>query len=300
MNEMVVWLVLVGLVIWFIQMIWKYNQEYEKDRFIRAAVTPTENERENSAPPTPTYEKTDDLQDEMRIILDNVPPETHPKCKVGDHVKLWKPQGRDVAFVFVRGSVGGQGRIGVIEEYSPVPFHLADGGECDAKIVAVDSVRRQVDISCRLVSRQQTAIRKTTANKMAHEKLTDELSKKYAAKKEIKTDARIELIEQHGLEPGQQLFLERLPISFYLSEQKNLVIGLVNQAGKRVAEISGPKSLVTKVIRADNSALVPSFIFTKTEDPSIQKYLDNIRGEVEVTIPAPIKAVPTTKEGGGL
>lgn len=232
----------------------------------------------------------DDVGQTIILVFDRVEVDTLVKCKLGERVNLWQPPDKkSVVFAFARRSIGGQGKIGLVpQQYAPIiSSHLGKNGEYETEIVTVSSGASRVDVRCRLVSAEEAAARKVETLMVAAEKLRDEFVKGYTAKKEYQKTVRVSLPKNNNLHIGQELFLEIHKQEYYLNRADRLSLWLTDYARARVVELRSHGELLRKVLRASFSGVAVKFTLStmETPDPISLKYMETIRGEIEVLIP---------------
>ncbi len=208
------------------------------------------------------------------------------KCRTGDYVNLWVSKDDSYQIhIFRSGTIGGMGRLGFVShEYSGIiSAHLRNGLKYETEIVEVDIAKLQCRIKCRLISPEETAAKNAADAEIAANRLKAELQKKFTPKNYL--SIRVQLPKNHALKIGQQLFLEKQPLEYYLRSALALQINFVDNREIIVAHKSNEPQLTRTILRAFFNNHVMRFSITSIEMPDqyTMNYVDTVEAKVEVS-----------------
>lgn len=175
---------------------------------------------------------TNDLEhtveaDTLLFYVEKIQPEELAQCRVGDYVNLWvRKDDLHKVYIFRSGSVGGTGRIGYVPSKQSyiISTHLNKGLEYETEILEVDVNKLHCKIKCRLISPKETAVKQEAEAEVAASRLKAELQKRYTPKNSL--SIRVQLPKNHKLKEGQELYLEKQPLEYYVQNAEVLSIGV--------------------------------------------------------------------------
>jgi hypothetical protein len=239
----------------------------------------------NNTPITNDLEKTMET-DTLLFDVEKSQPDELAQCRMGDYVNLWvSKDDLHKVYIFRRGSVGGTGRIGYVpSKYSHIiSTHLSKGLEYKAEIVEVKIDKLCCKIKCRLISQEETAAKQAAEAEVAANHLRAELQKIYSPKNSL--SIRVQLPKNHKLKEGQELYLEKQPLEYYIQNALRLHINFVDKSGIVVAQKDNEPQLIRSILRAFFSQCIINFLISSIETPDkyTLNYLERIEAKVEVS-----------------
>jgi hypothetical protein len=208
------------------------------------------------------------------------------KCHIGDYVNFWVPKDdTSKVFIFRRGSIGGTGKIGYIPtKYSGIVItHLSKGLEFETEIVEVNIDKSVCKIKCRLISKEETSAKQARETESAVSRLRAELQKRYTPKQSLLI--RVQLPKNHKFEEGQEFYLDKQPLEYYVQNALSLHINFVDKNGIIVAQKTNEPQLMRSILRAYFSQIAMNFQISSIEKPDkyTLKYLEQIEAKVTVS-----------------
>lgn len=222
------------------------------------------------------------------IVFDTENPrlEEIVKCLVGDYVKLWVPKDDSrVVSIFRRGSIGGDGRIGYVpSKYSRVVSnHINKGLEFETEIVEINVDKSRCKIKCILISKEETIAKQAANSEAASARLNAELQKRYIPENSL--SIRIQLPKSHKLNEGQELYLEKRSIEYYVQNAMNLHINFVDKNGIVIAQKTNEPQLIRTILRAYFNECSMKFQISSIETPDkyTLNYVEHIEAKVKVS-----------------
>jgi hypothetical protein len=225
--------------------------------------------------------------DTLIFYVEKIQRQELAKCRIGDYINFWVPKDNShEVHIFRRGSVGGMGRIGLVpSKYSAIiSAHLSKGLEYETEIMEVNIDKSCYKIRCKLISQEETAAKQAAEQEVAARRLRAELQKRYKPKDSLLI--RVQLLKNHKLNEGQELFLEKQPLEYYIQNAQRLHINLVDKDGIVVAQKTNEPKLIRSVLRAFFSQYAMNFqiISIETPDKYTLNYLDRIEAKVKVSL----------------
>jgi hypothetical protein len=210
-----------------------------------------------------------------------------PQCKIGDYVSFWTPKDNDqLVFIYRRGSIGGTGKIGYVPHkyVSVISKQLQQGLGFETEIIDIDIDKALCRIKCRLISREETEAKQSAMVQEASNQLQNELQKKYAPKQPTMV-IRITLPKDHKLREGQELYLQKQMMDYYIKNADKLQLKFTDADGLIVAYKYNEPRLITTLLRALFSGynITLRIKTIKTLDKYTLKYVNEIEGTAEAT-----------------
>jgi hypothetical protein len=218
--------------------------------------------------------------------LQNVSPEELSECHNGDFVKFWIPKDdQQKIYIFRRRSIGGQGRLGCVPpKYQQILLNqITKGLDYETEITDVDINKTRCTIKCLLKSREETEAKHASDKSAAAISLKAELQKPYKPKNPF--SIRIQMPKNHKLKEGQELYLEKPSLEYYVQNTSGFCINFVDVNGELVAHKNNEPKLILSILRAFFSNCFIKFQITSIDTPDkyTLKYIDNIEGKVIVS-----------------
>lgn len=163
---------------------------------------------------------------------------------VGDRVNLWaSPDAPTKIVIFRRGSIGGQGRLGVVpgSHAKLIAEHRSLSLPIETEVIEKSS--SSCTIACRLVSNEEVGIKK----KDQQDKLRDDLNKPYRPTKPLEFSLHT---KSNALKVGEQLQFVRLPsIEECVSDISSVVLVMSSMDGVKIFEKSDDAAIKVKLVR---------------------------------------------------
>jgi len=239
----------------------------------------------NNSPITNDSEQTV-ASDTIVFDAEKCQPGELAQCHIGDYVKLWVPKDNlRKVYIFRRGSVGGTGKVGYVPgKYSHViSTNLGKGLEYETEILEVDVKNLRCKIRCRLISLKETTAKRAAEAEVAAGRLEAELQKRYTPKGSF--SIRVQLPKDHSLKEGQELYIEKQPLEYYLQNALRLHISFIDENGIVVAQKTNEPQLIRSILRAFFSQCAMKFQISSIEMPDkyALNYIDRIEAEVNVS-----------------
>jgi len=229
-----------------------------------------------------------DNKDTQEIVfeLQNCPKEDLALCKIGGSVSLWMPKdGRQQINVYRPGSLGGQGRLGLIPNkyLNVISKHLSQNLGYNAEILDININKSNCKIKYTPISKQETEARHAKQIEDAATKLKSELQKKYRPRNSISVS--VSLPKNHTLKEEQELFLEKKPLEYYIENAMSLHINFTDLEGNVVANKSNEPSLVRSILKAYFNQCSIKFVIDSIDKPDkyTLKYINEISAKVTVS-----------------
>ena len=171
-------------------------------------------------------------------------PRIQEDTHVGISVKLWIPKVKNPDKVYIYHRDGPGGCIGIVPETQSdaIADHLLDAMEYDARIV--ERTYNTCKIKCRLISREETELKKE--EKKAS--LKKELTKPYNPQKPIML--MIAIKKKNVVKVGDKLIIEIEDLDSYGPYPCPWHIKFLNQAGDIVAIFADDRSTIQRVLKA--------------------------------------------------
>jgi hypothetical protein len=242
-------------------------------------------------PPSNSTSITNDSEqtvetDIISFYVEKTSAEELAQCQIGDYVNLWVPKDAShKVYVFRRGSIGGTGRIGYVESKHSriIATHLSKGLKYETEIVEINAAKLLCKIKCRLISQEETKAKQAAEAEVAASRLRTELQKRYTPKSPLLIS--VELPKNHKLKEGQELYLEKQPLEYYIQNALKLHINFVDKKGIVVAQKTNEPQLIRSILRAFFSQCAMKFQITSIEKPDkyALNYLERIESKVEVS-----------------
>ena len=218
--------------------------------------------------------------------VEKVQPEELAQCRVGDYVNLWIP--KDVlkrVYIYRRGSVGGTGKIGYVQDKfsNIIATHLNKGLKYETEIVEINVAKLLCKIKCKLIGPEETAAKQAAEAEEAASRLRIELQKRYTLKNPL--SIRVQLPKNHKLKEGQELYLEKRPLEYYVQNALRLHINFVDKNGIEVAQKTNEPQLIRSILRASFSQCAMKFHVSSIETPDkyTLNYVEHIEAKVKVS-----------------
>ncbi len=223
--------------------------------------------------------------DALEFQVDNPSAEELVECQEGDGVALWSPKDEPrVVYIYRRGTIGGQGKLGRVPSQfaKVVSEHVSGGWEYEAQISSLKG--SSCTVTCRLISREETAARRDEAARTAGDRLKKELLRKYRDVPKESMTLSVRLLKEHGLVEGEELVLRNRGLDHYVENAASLEIEFTDKKGDIVANASSPSGVIKSILRASFSDIPMTIKLVDIERPekSMFPYLKSIRGKVEV------------------
>jgi hypothetical protein len=199
-----------------------------------------------------TAKLNEDVSSEPNTIIFNVQrPHIRDFNEIGANVNLWTPKDNPVnAYIFHRD--GPDGRIGTVPlKYSDIIIsHILDGREYEAKIIELGA--NICKIKCRLISKEETELRKTRES----EALRIELTKPYNPQKPV--TLVFPMKKKRSAKVGDKLYIQFNDFDSCVQDmgnEKNTFscqwkIKFLNQAGDVVGIFENNKSTIQRILKA--------------------------------------------------
>lgn len=188
--------------------------------------------------------RNDEEPSEPNTIMFNVErPHIRDFNEVGANVNLWIPKEAPVdVYIFHRD--GPDGKIGTIPlKYShKIMSHILAGLEYEAKIIELGN--NLCKIKCKLLSREETEIKKA---KKA-ESLRNELTKPYKPKKPI--EMTFFLYKKRSAKVGDKLIMEFDELDSYVNDLSHGNIRFLNKTGDVVGTFDGYVNIMQRLLKA--------------------------------------------------
>jgi hypothetical protein len=189
--------------------------------------------------------------------------------KIGDRVILLMPKkyGGQQIYIYRIGSIGDNGRLGdVPNEYlNIVSTHLTQDLEYKAEILDINISKSMCKIKLSLVSKQETETRQERLITDFRNRLSIELQKQFTSRDAL--TIKLSLLKTHSLNKGQEIFLEKQSLEYYIQNGLNLQINLVDTNGVIVAKINEPKKIL--ILRAFFSQCAMRILIESIEKPEV-------------------------------
>lgn len=219
----------------------------------------------------------------VTIEVEECPQEELMQCRIGDYVKFWVPKDNpEVVYVFRRGTIGGQGKLGKIpsELTKAISGHLSKGSEYETEILSVKG--STCKIKCRLISEEESSTRKEEESRIAASRLKKELLKRYVSRESL--TIRVEVPKEHSFVEGEELFFRNRGLNYYVENATSLKIEFTNEKNEIVASKRNEPGLIKNILRASLSEIPMTFRLIEVQKPDeyTLKYLEYIEGKIEV------------------